>query len=116
MYVCTKWSREKIDAEERRRLDELDSIVSMRTQSSHSRSTGGRRGIMHQNAIVHARYDILRSNTHIPAPHLPWLGIRVAVTLYRQHSRGKAERVFYEDSRGVACTYTTAQLALCEGV
>ena len=55
LYVCTKWSRKEIEAADKRRLDELESLRSMRAGSSHSRSTRGGRGIMHQNLIVHAR-------------------------------------------------------------
>lgn len=57
IYVCTKWSRNDIEAADRKRLDDLESLVSMRAGSSHSRSTWRGRGIMHQNLIAHARYD-----------------------------------------------------------
>lgn len=56
VYVCTKWSREEIDAAEQRRLDDMDSLVSMRTRSCFSHSTQGRRGILHENLIAHTMY------------------------------------------------------------
>lgn len=55
VYVSKKWTQEEIEAAERKRLDELETTMSMRTSTTYSHSTGTRhRGIMHHNRILYA--------------------------------------------------------------
>eukprot|EP00903_Cladosiphon_okamuranus_P009551 g9095.t1 len=55
VYVSTKWTHQEIEAAEKQRLDDIESTLSMRTGSSFSQSSRGRRpGVNFQNRIVHA--------------------------------------------------------------
>lgn len=69
VYVCTKQSREEIAAVEQRQKEELEHLVSMRTQNKHAVDRR-HKGVMPANLIVHARYDCLIESRRILTPLL----------------------------------------------